>query len=128
MKRVDDVRIFPPEVEKLMFDIHYITNADSNCKLNVSTKTYSSLNFIDSIYRTLSGESRQVTLKWIDECIERIPKICDKYPDFKHIILHELDQFREALNRLSTVYKSDPNIKGNFKMFFQKLDLIQNKV
>lgn len=116
MSEIEISRI-PTSVQLVLTKLKFLKGLKRNCKLNISTLTYSENTYYESIKRLFTGESRKLTISFVENLIIQAIDILEVYgaSEFAYTILLHLDEACIGLEILRENYANDAEISSRLE-------------
>lgn len=126
-----ECRKIPEDLSSVLKDLFYLGLIKPNCKLNLKTKTFcDNTSWFDYLWRITSGESRDHTIVFIDQVVNRAIEAVNSYsnhPRFLELLKEAIDKARHGLGNLATTY-NQPSMVGELSIRITNLNLLIDEI
>jgi len=108
----------PSGLSTLLQKMEFIAMVPKNKKMCVNSKLFvDSSSWMDALYRGVSRETKQGTLKFIEETIQEGIRGISGYPGHTVLIISAFERMLTGMDNLSETYKNYPEIVSSLSVF-----------
>lgn len=105
----------PTDVYNLCVDLKYLSLMKVGMQPSTKSRSYTERgsiwnNIVSSVTRTISSESRSVTLNFIRDIRPECIKVIKEYPEFKDCILESISGAVKGIENIMETYREDTKI------------------
>jgi DNA repair ATPase RecN len=116
---------FSSDIKDVLFKLWFLAKIKPDQKVNVTTMSFVSSNSIwGSIFRSLYGENRMLTLEFIAHVIDLTNEVISRYQNNKRIldcVLTALHEASEGIRNLLSTYKDDPQMSSKLEVYLEQI-------